>query len=252
MKKQLLAAAIASLCATAWAENPPSGSMKTSPHAGAPANSAAASVQNNENQLELKLKDAQNRADYATVLQSNGYRISATNDDEPDYLEYEVVKGNQSYEVQLSFDDGASKASKIDVAANLWRADSTEKMLADPQYKNPNAMIVDPDARYSDRHHMQAWTDEKDQLEKVLTPKQTLDAYKQTLKQRGYEITSVNDREADYVEYEIVKGDNSYEVQIDLDPTTKLGKEVDVTSNLWDAESTDRAKDANEDAQARR
>ena len=66
------------------------------------------------------------------------------------------------------------------------------------------------------------------------------------------EITSVNDREADYVEYEIVKGDNSYEVQIDLDPTTKLGKEVDVTSNLWEAESTDRTKDANEDAQAQR
>ena len=56
-------------------------------------------------------------------------------------------------------------------------------MLKDPQYKNPNAMIVDPDARYSDRHHMQAWTDEKDQLEKVLTPKQTVDAYKKTLEQ---------------------------------------------------------------------
>ena len=251
MKKQLLAAAVASLCVTAWAENPPSDSMKTSPHR-TPPTSAAASVQNDENQLELKLKDVQNRADYAKVLQSNGYRISATNDDEPDYLEYEVVKGNQSYEVQLSFDDGASKATKIDVASNIWRADSTEKMLNDPQYKNPNAMVVDPDARYSDRHHMQAWTDEKDQLEKVLTPKQTVDAYKQTLKQRGYEITSVNDREADYVEYEIVKGDNSYEVQIDLDPTTKLGKEVDVTSNLWEAESTDRTKEANEDAQAQR
>ena len=252
MKKKLLAAAVASLCVTAWAENPQSDSMKTAPPAVAPANSAAASVQNNENQLELKLKDAQNRADYAKVLQSNGYRISATNDDEPDYLEYEVVKGNQSYEVQLSFDDGASKATKIDVASNMWRADSTEKMLKDPQYKNPNAMVVDPDARYSDRHHMQAWTDEKEQLEKVLSPKQTLDTYKQTLKQRGYEITSVNDREADYVEYEIVKGDNSYEVQIDLDPTTKLGKEVDVTSNLWEAESTDRTKEANEDAQAQR
>lgn len=46
--------------------------------------------------------------------------------------------------------------------------------------------------------------------------------------------------------------DNSYEVQIGLDPTTKLGKEVDVTSNLWEAESTDRTKEANEDAQAQR
>jgi hypothetical protein len=86
-------------------------------------------------------------------------------------------------------------------------------------------MVADPDSRYSDRHLMKAWNDEKDQLEKILTPKQTLDAYKKALKQRGYEITSVNDREADYVEYEIVKGDNSYEVQIDLDPTRQTRQE---------------------------
>jgi ribosomal protein S6 len=262
MNKKILAAAIASLSVAAWAGDPQSDATNTSPHANAPSTSATPSGQTRDTsdqamkaekeQLTLKLNGAQNRADYAKVLESNGYRISAINDDKPDYLEYEVVKGDHSYEVQLDFDNASAKATEIEVASNIWRADATEKMLKDPQYKHPTAIVADPDARYSDRHRMKAWNDEKDQLEKVLAPRQTLDAYKKTLTQRGYEITSVNDREADSVEYEIVKGDNSYEVQIDLDPTTKLAKNVDVTSNLWDAEGTDRAKDANDAKQAQR
>jgi hypothetical protein len=249
LNKHLLVAAMASICTTAWAGNPPADSKDSSPHGTTSATSAAVpsqAINDEKDQLESKLKGVQNRTDYAKTLQNSGYRISAINADKPDYLEYEIVKGNASYEVQLDFDGGASKATAIDVTSNNWRADSTEKMLKDPQYKAPAAMVADPDSRYSDRHLMKAWNDEKDQLEKVLTPKQTLDAYKTTLKQRGYEITSVNDREADYVEYEIVKGDNSYEVQIDLDPTSKLAKQVDVTSNLWDADGTDRAKDVKE------
>jgi hypothetical protein len=59
----------------------------------------------------------------------------------------------------------------------------------------------------------------------------------------GYKVTAVNDRDKDYVEYEIVKGENSYEVQIDLDPRTGMSRKVDVTSNLWEAEATDKATD---------
>jgi len=255
MKKKLLAAAIASLSVAAWAGDPQTDSMKTSPPPNVSGTSTTTSDQAmkaEKEQLKLKLAGVQNRADYAKVLESNGYRISAINEDKPDYLEYEVVKGNETHEVQLDFDHASAKATKIDVASNIWRADVTEKMLKDAQYKSPTAIVVDPDARYSDRHHMKAWTDEKDQLEAALTPRQTLDAYKKTIQQRGYQITSVNDREVNYVEYEIVKGDNSYEVQIDLDPATQLGKNVDVTSNLWDAEGTDRAKDANKAKNASR
>ena len=252
LSKHLLAAATASLYVTAWAANPPAGSMDTSPHVTPPleAGVTGQTMNQEKDQLELKLKSVQTRADYAKALQSSGYRISAINEDKPDYLEYEIVKGNYSYEVQLDFDNGAARATKIDVTNNIWRADSTEKMLKDPQYKAPTALVADPKNNYSDRQHMQSWTNEKDQLEIALAPKQTLDAYKATLKQRGYAITSVNEQKADYVEYEIVKGDNSYEVQIKLDPSTKLAKDVDVTSNLWDAEGTDRAKDANETKRA--
>jgi hypothetical protein len=125
----------------------------------------------------------------------------------------------------------------------MWRADSTKRMLDDAHTK-PAALRDDPDSRFSDRRYMRAWTDEKERLEKALAPNQTVAAYKNTIERMGYKITAVNDRESDYVEYEILKGDNSYEVQIGLDPKTRMGKEIDVTSNVWDAEGTERAKDA--------
>ncbi|MEO5882886.1 MAG: hypothetical protein ABIQ06_10775 [Caldimonas sp.] len=193
--------------------------------------------------LEEKLKTVGTRADYAKTLEANGYRISSINADKPDYLEYEVVRGDHSYEVQLDFDKGAAKATKIDVATNMWRTAATKKMLRDANYKHTGAMVADKDSRFSDRRYMKGWTDEKGQLEKALAPNMKVADLRPKLEKMGYKITSVNDREPDYVEYEILKGENSYEVQVDVDPATKMAKKVDVTSNLWDAPGTDRAKE---------
>ena len=202
--------------------------------------------------LEAKLKAGNARADYAKILEDNGYRISSINADKKDYLEYEVVKGDHSYEVQLDFDKGAAKATKIDLATNMWRTDATKKMLRDANYKHTGPLVADKDSRYSDRRYMKGWTDEKGQLEKALPPNMKVADYRPKLEKMGYKITSVNDREADYVEYEILKGDHSYEVQIDVDPATKMAKKVDVASNLWDAQGTDRAKEKKEDMKAKK
>ena len=206
----------------------------------------AASLKTSTDQIEQMLKGGQNRADYAKVLEKNGFRISSINSDKKDFLEYEVVKGNESYEVRLDFKDGAAKATDIKVTDNLWRAPSTKAMLKDQNYKMVGAMTADPEGRYSDRRYMKASTDEKDQLEKLRTANMTAAQYMAKLKDRGYQITAVNDKEADYLEYEILKGDNSYEVQLDVDPKTKVIKEVDVSTNAWDAPGTENAKDAKE------
>ena len=71
--------------------------------------------------------------------------------------------------------------------------------------------------------------------------------YKAKIEAEGYKVTAVNERDRSNIEYEIVKGDNSYEVQIDLDPATGLAKDIDVSSNLWEAEATDRATDRAKD-----
>ncbi|MEO6030826.1 MAG: hypothetical protein ABIP61_02810 [Burkholderiaceae bacterium] len=203
-----------------------------------------ASSGDTKDMLEQKLKAGQNRADYAKIIEQNGWRVSAINADKPDYLEYEIVKDKHSYEVHLDFKDGAQKASDIDVTTNMWRADSTKRMEKDKNYKPASPLVADNTGKYSDRTHMKAWNDEKEKLEAALPPNMKAADYKKKLQEMGYKITSVNDRKSDYVEYEIVKGNNSYEVQIDRDPKTQLATKVDVATNAWDAEGTERAKDA--------
>jgi ribosomal protein S6 len=168
-------------------------------------------------------------------LSSMGYQITAVNDSEKDYVEYEVVKGKRSYEVQVDLDANA-KSKKVDIAPNLWRASSTKAALRGEKV----AAVSGKDS--SDRMYMKAWNDEKDALEKALGTGHSASAYKSKLTQMGYQITATNDAEKDYLEYEIAKGKNSYEVQIDLD-AQGMGKKVDVTSNLWEADRTDKRTD---------
>jgi ribosomal protein S6 len=196
-----------------------------------------------QDQLEEKLRAGQNRADYTKILESNGYRIAAINADKKGYLEYEVVKGNRSYEVQLDFKGDAARATKIDVTNNMWRADATKQMLKDANYKHSRPLVADPDGRFSDSRYMKAWNDEKDRLEKALPPNLKVGEYKSKIESLGYKVTAVNDRDRNHVEYEIAKGDNSYEVKIDVDAQSQTAKDVDVTSNLWEADATDRATD---------
>lgn len=193
--------------------------------------------------LENKLRAGKTRADYAKILKANGYVISHINEDKKDYLEYEVVKGRSSYEVKIDFKDGAARATDVDVSHNMWRAEATERLMEDPNYKQATTVKVNPDGRYSDSRYIKGWTDEKDRLEKALPLNLKGADYKAKIEAEGYKVTAVNERDRSGIEYEIVKGDNSYEVDIELDPATGLAKDIDVSSNLWEAEATDRATD---------
>lgn len=257
--KHLIAAAVACALGSGWAVAQAATSPEThaaTTHATAPTATERAEMQTKRDAamkgdtdaLEQKLAAAQSRSDYAQIIESNGYRISAINSDKPDYLEYEIVKGDHSYEVQLDFKKGSAKAEKIDLTNNMWRADSTKAMLKDANYRSATPLVADPDSRYSDRRYQKSWDSEKDKLEKALPANMKVADYKPKLEKMGYKITSVNDREKDYVEYEIVKGDNSYEVQIDVDPKTQVAKSVDVASNLWRTDATKRAEEANKPA----
>lgn len=63
------------------------------------------------------------------------------------------------------------------------------------------------------------------------------DYYWQELERRGYEVTAVNYDDSDYVEYEVVRDGDSYEVQIALDENRRA-TEIEVVSNAWLAEET--------------
>lgn len=241
----LIALTSSTLLATAYAQGttPAASGTSAAPAARATDKNMAkpGAVNDARGALEKKLRAGKNRADYERILKGDGYRIAAINEDKDDYLEYEVVKGNNSYEVQIDFKDGAAQASEIAVNPNMWRAEATERMMKDPGYKHTGPLVADKEGRSSDRRFMKGWTDEKEQLEKALPANLKATEYRSKLETLGYKVTAVNDRDKDHVEYEIVKGDNSYEVKIDLDPATGMAKDVEVASNWWEAEATDRA-----------
>ena len=187
-------------------------------------------------QLQKALNQGQNKANYAKIITERGFQITSINEDKPDYIEYEVVKGGNSYEVQIDLDNNIGK--KVDVTTNMWRADATKaalrgtKVAGEPRY-------VPTNVTYSDRARMKTWGGEKERLEKTLATGHEKGWYVSELKKLGYQVTSTNDFEKDYVEYEIVKGDSTYEVQIDFENTK--AKEVDVTTNMWQSDATERA-----------
>ncbi len=188
-------------------------------------------------QQNLKLGEAKDF--YRKELEKAGWLISAVNSDKADYVEWEIVKGEQSYEVQIDFDKG-NKASKIDVATNMWKADATKKALKGTKV----AAMGRGDARFSDRDRRADYTKGEEQLEQALKIGQDKDVYRRELEKMGWKITSVNSDKPDYAEWEIVKADHSYEVQLDFDKTTRKATKIDVTTNMWQAEATERALDA--------
>ena len=95
-----------------------------------------------------------------------GYQITSVNYDRPDYLEYEIVKGNNTYEVQIDFDKNSAKATKIDLAPNLWRTDATKAALRGKKSEYPKGTTANPD-RYSNRDRRKAYDSEGEKLKKL-------------------------------------------------------------------------------------
>jgi len=193
-----------------------------------------------EKKLEQTLKTGQDKNFYRRELEKAGYQITSVNYDKPDYLEYEIVKGSDSYEAQIDFDKNSGKATKIDIAPNLWRTDATKAALRGKKGEFPKGTTANPD-RYSDRDRRKAYDSEEEKLEKTLKTGENKQHYRSQLEKMGYKVTSVNADKPDYVEYEIVKGNDTYEVQIDFDKNSGKATKVDVTSNMWQAEATDKA-----------
>ena len=206
-------------------------------------------AKNEEDQLERALKTGETKDFYRRELEKMGWMITSVNYDKPDYLEYEIVKGNDSYEVQIDFDKNSNKATKVDVALNAWQAEATDKALKEKKkVAYPNKTTTNPE-RYSDRDRMKTAKSSEEKLEQALRTGETKDFYRRELEKMGWKVTSVNYDKPDYVEYEIVKGDDSYEVQIDFDKNSNKATKVDVALNAWKADATKQALKQRQTAQ---
>ena len=193
---------------------------------------------NEKEQLQRVLKLGQGKDFYTKTLADHGYQLTSINADKPDYLEYEVVKAPNSYEVHIDLDKAGAKATKVDVVTNIWRSDATTAAMRGAKMATATEFVPANEA-YSDRSHMKAWSNEREKLEKSLAPGNTKGYYFEQLKDMGYQVTSTNDNKTDYVEYEIVKGGDSYEVQIDFDQGK--ARKVNVTTNMWQSDATEKA-----------
>jgi len=202
-------------------------------------------------QLEQALKTGEEKDFYRRELETMGWQITAVNYNKPDYLEYEIVKGPSTYEVQATFDKNSRKATKVDVEWNMWKADATERALKGQKVDFPRGTTTNA-SRYSERDKMKSTKNEKTKLEQVLKTGEEKDFYRRELEKIGWQITSVNHDKPDYVEYEIVKGPSTYEVQLDFDKDSHKANKVSVSYNGWKADTTNKALKANQDRQARR
>jgi len=167
--------------------------------------------------------------------------ITSVNYDKPDYVEYEVVKGKNSYEVQIDFDKNSHKANNVDVAFNAWQTEATERALGqNKKVASPKGTTTNAE-RYSERDRARTSKNAEKQLEQALKTGESKEFYQKELEKMGWKITSVNYDKPDYAEFEVVKGQQSYEVQIDIDRNSQKAKKLDVVTNIWRADATKQA-----------
>lgn len=190
-------------------------------------------------ELKRALKAGEDRDFYRKELDKLGYQITAINYDKPDYVEYEVVKGDQTWEIQLGLDKNGRKVTKVDVSSNMWQAETTDQILKGKKVSKKDS--PKGNARYSDRDRKGKWEKGKEELVRSLKVGEERDFYRKELEKKGYQITSVNSDKPEYAEYEIVKGDQTFEVQIDFDKNSRKATKVDVDTNVWKAEATEKA-----------
>jgi uncharacterized protein YmfQ (DUF2313 family) len=199
------------------------------------------SAKSDKERLEQTLKTGEEKAFYRRELDKMGWRISSVNYDKPEYLEYEIVKGDQSFEVQIDIDKNSHKSTKVDVVTNAWKTDATKQALKNgKKAEYPKKTTASPE-RFSERDRMKSSKNEKEKLELALKTGEEKAFYRRELEKMGWKITSVNYDKPDYVEFEIVKNDNSYEVQIDIDKNSHKATKVDVATNAWKTDATENA-----------
>ncbi|HKA56196.1 MAG TPA: hypothetical protein VKJ47_21295 [Candidatus Binatia bacterium] len=212
---------------------------------------------------------------YRKKLEDLGYKITSTNYDNPDYLEYEVVKGDQTWEVQVDVNDDTHRANKVNIAHNMWKTDATKAALDENRRMAANESsdyegrrgaghyneYSDRDhARYGDRYGESRRTaatrnneysdrdrTSTDQLVKELEALPTghdKQFYKDALRKRGYDIARIDKDATDELKLEAVKDGRSVKMDVAFDEDTGKSTKVDASSLWVESESTSRTRKA--------
>jgi uncharacterized protein YmfQ (DUF2313 family) len=224
------------------------------------------SEQWNQGQAELQknLSPGQPADAYRRKLENLGYKVTSVNYDKPDYLEYEVVKGDQTWEVQVDVDQDTHRATKVDVVQNLWKTDATKAALED----NRRVATNDESAYHGDRRAgdhdytsaerrrtAEARNNQYSDRDRTSTSQLVKEIeglptghdkqyYKEALRKRGYDIARVDKDDTDQMKLEAVKDGRSVKVDIDFDEDTGRSTKVNASSLWAESEATTRTREA--------
>jgi len=197
----------------------------------------------NQGQAELQkqLAPGAPAADYRKKIEDLGYKITSTNYNNEDYLEYELVKGDMTWEVQIDVDDKTHKATEVKAVTNMWKTDATEQALGrnvvasdKPMYRNP----------YSERDRtsvsrlikeMEAWPVDRNKQ-----------FYKDALAKNGYEVSRINTDDKELLSLEAVKGANSVELNVAFNEKTGKSTSIDADSMWVESEATSQEREHQE------
>lgn len=180
--------------------------------------------------LQQHLQPGRTPAEYQQMLRDLGYVITSVNYNTPDYVEYEVVKDQRTYEVQIDVDENTGEAANIDIASNVWKTGGTraalrtaESMasLSDPNYILVLTPIYTVDAQ--ERSAMENMVRELEQLPVGQNPQ----AYQDALQERGYKIMDTAARK-NKTQLRVAKDGKEALVNIRFDQDT--GKSVQVNA----------------------
>lgn len=191
--------------------------------------------------LQASLPSAETVDSLDELIADSGYKVTAIIEQSADAVEYEVVKGIHSFEVSAALND-AGEVRDIVVGNNIWRADETERAMNDEGYEAV-ATVLEPEiaSRVRDSDRMADWNEEHQILRGMLPAGEPIDSYMRRMGMLGYRVTAVNDSAPDHIEWEVVRGNDSFEVQLHKTPDTDQVNEVDVTMNIWPSKETKQA-----------
>lgn len=157
--------------------------------------------------LQRMLQPGQERIFYAEKLKTPGYRIPSVNDDDPDCLEYEGVKGDRAYEIQIDIAPATNTAAAVTVADDrcqtvsttegaleqkIMRAhpDSSSGQTGTPDQRRCSDRVQTADTRRSPSDRQRV-TQMLEQL-RALPLGKNRQFYRGVLKEHGYTVTKVH------------------------------------------------------------
>ena len=206
------------------------------------------SWEHGQEELRQGLLKGEFRSFYPQKLGELGYAITALNYSDEDYVEYEVVKGTHSYEVQIDIDEETQKATEIEIDPNRWMTESTERAIARNKLlataDSPDFYIIFHGYRYSDRDHARV-EEMVNNLEGLPTGKDAA-FYKDELKQRGYTISKVHTDDKEALKLEAVKNARGIAFLATFDPQTGQSTAVDAAPLWWESAATEREREKQE------